>query len=66
VKCHQYYPLGEENEDDGEIVFEDVGLKVTYVTELEARYHYTARVYQLQDLRVTSLSTSIVASNGVG
>lgn len=51
VKCHQYYPLGEENEDEEEKVFEDVGLKVTYITELEARYHYTARVYQLQDLR---------------
>lgn len=55
VKCYQYYPLGEENEDEDEKVFTDVGLKVTFLSELESNYHYKARVYRVQDLKVSAL-----------
>lgn len=55
VKCYQYYPLGRENEDEDEKVFTDVGLKVTYKSELESNYHYKARVYRVEDLEVNAL-----------
>lgn len=55
VKCYQYYPLGKDNEDEDEKVFTDVGLKVTYKSELESNYHYTARVYRVEDLEVNAL-----------
>jgi hypothetical protein len=34
------------------MVFNDVGLKVTYVTERHTNYHFTTRVLQLTDLEV--------------
>ena len=57
VKCHQYYPVGSENEGDDEMVFNDVGLKVTYITERHTNYHFTTRVLQLLDLQVSTIST---------
>jgi len=54
VKCHQYYPVGCENEGDDEMVFNDVGLKVTFITERHTNYHFTTRVLQLLDLQVST------------
>jgi protein tyrosine phosphatase len=51
VKCYQYYPAGSENEGGNEMVFNDVGLKVTFITESRSNYHFTKRVLQLQDLQ---------------
>jgi len=53
VKCHQYYPVGRENEGDDEMVFNDVGLKVAFITERHTNYHFTTRVLQLLDLQVS-------------
>ena len=52
IKCHQYYPIGEHNEGEDEMVFYDVGLKVTFIEERDANYHYTSRVLHLHDLEV--------------
>jgi len=52
VKCHPYYPVGSENEGDDEMVFNDVGLKVSYITERHTNYHFTTRIFQLLDLQV--------------
>jgi len=54
VKCYQYYPVGCENEGEDEMVFNDVGLKVTYITERHTNYHFTTRTLQLLDLQVRS------------
>ena len=52
VKCHQYYPVGSENEGDDEMVFNDVGLKVTFINEQHTSYHFTTRILHLLDLQV--------------
>ena len=52
MKCHKYYPSGGENEDDTEITFGDVDLKVTFIEEQDASY-FTVRTLQLTDLRVS-------------
>jgi hypothetical protein len=53
VKCYQYYPVGQDNEGDDEMVFNDVGLKVTFLAERHCNYHFTTRVLQLTDLVVS-------------
>ena len=50
VKCHKYYPTGEE--DDEQLLFEDVGLRVTFLEAQDASY-FTVRTLQLEDLRVS-------------
>ena len=52
IKCHQYFPVGQDNEGEDEMAFNDVGLKVTFITETESNYHYTARVFEIQDMEV--------------
>lgn len=52
VKCHQYYPVGRENEGEDDMVFNDVGLKVIFIAERHTNYHFTTRVFQLLDLEV--------------
>lgn len=50
IKCHQYFPLGQQNEGEDEMTFEDVGLKVIYVSERASSYNYTVRILHIQDL----------------
>lgn len=50
VKCYQYWPLGEENGGDDDIVMSDVGLKVTFVQEKDVD-NYTIRKLLLKDLK---------------
>ena len=45
--------MGSENEDDNDLVFEEVGLSVTYISEENASY-YTVRTLEIKDLRVSS------------
>ena len=52
IKCHQYYPVGEENEGDDEIIFTEVGLKVTFLSEQIVNYHYVVRMLEIKDLQV--------------
>ena len=52
VKCYQYYPTGEDSGGRNEMVFDDVGLRVTFVGNKESNYHYTARILKLEDLEV--------------
>ena len=52
IKCHQYYPVGEENEGDDEIIFTEVGLKVTFLSEQIVNYHYIVRMLEIKDLQV--------------
>lgn len=40
IKCHQYWPLGDTN--DASMTFEDVGIKVEYVSKVESS-DYTTR-----------------------
>lgn len=40
IKCHQYWPLGDT--DDAAMTFEDVGIKVEYVSKVELS-DYTTR-----------------------
>lgn len=52
LKCHQYWPLGDDEEDDeeDEMAFEETNLKVTL--QEEQRYqHYIVRTFDLEDLR---------------
>ena len=55
MKCYQYYPVGQDNEGDDEMVFNDVGLKVSYIAEKHSNYHFTTRVFQLTDLEVNNM-----------
>lgn len=50
IKCHQYFPLGQENDGEDEMTFEDVGLKVIYISVKESNYNYTVRMLHIQDL----------------
>ena len=50
VKCHQYWPLGEDDEDE-EMVFDEVALKVTLQEETETP-HYSFRTFDLENLQV--------------
>lgn len=43
VKCHQYWPMGAKKGGENEMVFTEVGLKVEFISEVEASY-YTKRV----------------------
>lgn len=58
IKCHQYFPMGQKNDSDDEMIFEDVGLKVVFVSEKESNFDYTVRILHLQDLE--SLQTKEV------
>lgn len=51
-KCYQYFPVGEENEGDNELVFNEVGLKVTFIEDRHTSYHFTTRCLQLTDIEV--------------
>lgn len=48
-KCHQYWPLGEHNSDDDEIIYDDVQLKISYIDETDYKY-YIVRTLELEDL----------------
>ena len=52
VKCHQYFPVGAVNEGEDEVVYSDVDLKVTYISEEDQNY-YTVRKLKLHDMRVS-------------
>jgi len=52
--------VGCENEGDDEMVFNDVGLKVSFVTERHTNYHFTTRVLQLLDLQVLTARSILI------
>jgi len=52
VKCFPYYPAGAEHGGQDEMTFEDVGLKVTFVSNLECNNQYTARLLRIEELEV--------------
>ncbi|XP_011140431.2 tyrosine-protein phosphatase non-receptor type 2 isoform X1 [Harpegnathos saltator] len=47
VKCHQYWPLGDTG--DTVMTFDDVGIKVKYVSKVESS-DYTTRTLRITDL----------------
>ena len=51
--------MSSENEDEDEIVFDDVGLKVSFVSEEKAN-NYVIRTLEIEDLEVCSKSLVIV------
>ncbi|KAL4234107.1 Tyrosine-protein phosphatase non-receptor type 2 [Mactra antiquata] len=53
LKCHQYWPLGEEDDDD-EMTFEESNLKVTLQEEQEYQ-HYVIRTFDLEDLETNEV-----------
>ncbi|KAK2150125.1 hypothetical protein LSH36_422g02013 [Paralvinella palmiformis] len=48
IKCHQYFPMNVNDEDD--LVFEDVGLRVSYVSE-EDKNFFVIRTLDIEDLQ---------------
>ena len=50
LKCHPYWPSGDENED--ELIFEDVKLKVALVEEEDFEY-YSVRELNLENIEVS-------------
>ncbi|KAL5022634.1 hypothetical protein ScPMuIL_001789 [Solemya velum] len=48
LKCHQYWPMGEEHGSIDEMVMEDVGLKVTWI-EQEAMHDFNLTTLELED-----------------
>lgn len=48
LKCHQYWPLGEDEETE-EMIFYETGLKVTLLEE-QAYPHYIVRTLDLEDI----------------
>ena len=51
IKCHQYFPEGSAQDGENEMIFDDVDLKVTYISEDDLNY-FTIRTLEIQDLRV--------------
>lgn len=49
VKCYKYFP-SDDGDDEMEMTFSDVGLKVSYISESETK-NYTIRTLQITDLR---------------
>ncbi|XP_032682035.1 tyrosine-protein phosphatase non-receptor type 2-like isoform X1 [Odontomachus brunneus] len=47
IKCHQYWPLGDTG--DAAMTFDDVGLKVEYISKVESS-DYTTRTLRITDL----------------
>lgn len=54
VKCHQYWPDGEANGDENELIFEDVNIKVELSSTHKFDY-YMLRKFKLTDLLVRFL-----------
>jgi len=55
--------MGVANEGEDEMIFDDVSLRVKFISEKESNYHYTARFLQVQDTEVCdscTLVTSVV------
>ncbi|CAH1778949.1 unnamed protein product [Owenia fusiformis] len=50
IKCAQYFPLGSINDGDDDLVFEDVRLKVSFMSAQETMC-YTLRTFELQDMK---------------
>lgn len=49
VKCHQYWPMGSNKGGEDEMTFTEAGLRVKFVSEVEASY-YTKRILRLTDI----------------
>jgi len=52
-KCDQYFPTGSQNEGDDESIFDDVNLKVTFLSETNMNY-FIIRKLLLTDLQTNS------------
>ena len=62
MKCHQYFPTGDEDDEGGvsdSLEFEDVDLQVKFLSEDDASF-YTVRTLQITDLRVCVLVSHAV------
>ncbi|XP_052819203.1 tyrosine-protein phosphatase non-receptor type 1-like isoform X1 [Mya arenaria] len=53
LKCHQYWPLGED-EDDEEMMYEETGLKITLQEEQEMP-DYTLRTFDVENLQTNEV-----------
>ena len=51
IKCHQYWPNGKQEDDDYELTFSDVDLKVEFLGETKSQ-HFITRRFKLTDLQV--------------
>ena len=51
IKCHQYWPNGNEEDDDNELTYTDVDLKVEFLGETRSQ-HFITRRFKLTDLQV--------------
>ncbi|XP_015925582.1 tyrosine-protein phosphatase non-receptor type 1 [Parasteatoda tepidariorum] len=49
VKCHQYWPVGQENGGSDSLVLNDVNLQITILSEKDLP-HYSIRKFSLTDL----------------
>jgi tyrosine-protein phosphatase non-receptor type 1 len=51
IKCHQYWPNGKDNDDNDELLFTDVKLKVEFISEKKF-HNYIFRKLLLIDTEV--------------
>jgi hypothetical protein len=51
IKCAQYWPLGANNGEEDDMVFEDVGLRVSLLAEQDDR-DYTQRWLEIEEMNV--------------
>ena len=52
VKCHQYYPCGSVNGGEDVMVFDDVDLRVRFLTVDQMGY-YNVSTLEIEDIRVS-------------
>ena len=51
IKCHQYWPKGNEEDNDYELTYTDVDLKIEFLAEIKSQ-HFITRRLKLTDLKV--------------
>lgn len=62
IKCHKYWPDGQNRNDVDELFFDDVGLKVK-VKSVEKFNFYILRTFILSDLLVSVFFLEIKSNN---
>ncbi|XP_077982523.1 tyrosine-protein phosphatase non-receptor type 1-like [Glandiceps talaboti] len=50
IKCAQYWPLGDDNTDDGILTFEEEQIRVALLDE-DVKSYYTVRTLQIEDMQ---------------
>lgn len=51
VKCHQYWPIGDQYGGEDDLLLSDVNLKITFNCQKEDS-HYILREFKITDLEV--------------